>query len=291
VSPDRSSDLRTPGPDSDGLAGTRLRALFAGEATGGDGGNAADRSPPIGGTDTDIAKAPPAGGRVRWRLDPGRRAAAVVLVAAAVVAVVIGWRVLADRPRSRALPAAAAVSVDGAPTGRPTATHDESGGSTQSTGLAGSAGSAGSEIVVVDVVGKVRHPGLVRLPAGSRVDDAVRAAGGASPGADLSGLNLARRLVDGEQIAVGVTGAAGGGGATAGPPNSGATAPGGGGPVNLNTASLEQLDSLPGVGPVLAQRIIDWRTAHGRFDSVDQLSQVSGIGAAKFADLRALVTV
>ena len=137
----------------------------------------------------------------------------------------------------------------------------------------------------MDVVGRVRHPGLVRLPAGSRVDDAVRAAGGAVPGTDLSGLNLARVLVDGEQIAVGISPRV--------PPASGAGGPssGGTGLINLNSATAEQLDVLPGIGPVLAQRILDWRTQHGRFTSVDQLRQVSGIGAAKYADIRALVTV
>ncbi|MCW2525569.1 MAG: DNA-binding protein [Pseudonocardiales bacterium] len=159
------------------------------------------------------------------------------------------------------------------------------------TSVAGSSSSGASATdgarVVVDVIGKVIHPGLVRLPTGSRVDDAVRAAGGAVAGTDLSSLNLARVLVDGEQIAVGVEGAAG-------PPGSNSTSGTGSGSalVNLNTATVAQLDAaLPGVGPVLAQRIVDWRTTHGRFDSVDQLKQVSGVGATTFANLKPLVTV
>ncbi len=154
-------------------------------------------------------------------------------------------------------------------------------------------------MMVVDVVGKVAHPGLYRIPAGSRVDDAVRAAGGALPGTDLTALNLARRVADGEQIAVGVAGSGGPrwgvrGAAAAGTSGtsgaSGGSGPGGA-PVDLNTAGAQQLDALPGVGPVLAQHILDWRTAHGRFETVEQLRQVSGIGDAKFADLRPLVTV
>jgi competence protein ComEA len=155
--------------------------------------------------------------------------------------------------------------------------------------------------VVVDVAGKVRRPGLYRLALGARVDDAVRAAGGALAGIDLSSLNLAAKVVDGQQILVGVQGAPGG--AVGGPGTAGgapiggggvAAAPaasGGGGLVDLNSATLEQLETLPGVGPVLGQRILDWRTAHGNFATVDQLNDVSGIGDVKFAALKPLVTV
>jgi competence protein ComEA len=156
--------------------------------------------------------------------------------------------------------------------------------------------------IVVDVVGKVRHPGVYRLGAGARVDDAVRAAGGATAGADLTLVNLARKLTDGEQVAIGVRGATGAGSGTqqAGSGNLGGGDAGGNGAaganpagslVNLNTASEADLDGLPGVGPVLAQHILEWRAAHGSFASVDQLRLVSGIGDAKFADLRPLVTI
>ncbi len=121
-------------------------------------------------------------------------------------------------------------------------------------------------------------------------------AGGPLPGVDLNSLNLARKVADGEQIAVGVPAAAPG---RCRPARDGRVAPvarvgrprAGSGPIDLNTATPEQLDALPGVGPVLAQRIVDWRTAHGRFDSIDQLREVSGIGPSKFDDIRALVTV
>jgi len=136
--------------------------------------------------------------------------------------------------------------------------------------------------VVVAVAGRVRKPGLVHLPAGARVADAIQAAGGVLPGTDLSFVNLARRLADGELIVVGVTA----------PAQGGASGPGqAGGLVNLNTATLAQLDTLPGVGPVLAQRIVDYRAQHNGFRSVGELRQVDGVGDARFEQLRSLVTV
>ncbi|MFI0962069.1 helix-hairpin-helix domain-containing protein [Streptomyces sp. NPDC021080] len=154
---------------------------------------------------------------------------------------------------------------------------------------------AGVSAVVVDVGGKVRAPGLQRLPAGSRVEDALRAAGGLRPGTDTDGLNRARLLVDGEQIVVGAsappTGAGSGGSVLSGPSGTGAAEAGAvpAAPIPLNTATVDQFDSLPGVGPVLARHIIDYRTAHGGFRSVDELREVSGIGDRRFADLRKLV--
>ncbi|MFJ8827142.1 helix-hairpin-helix domain-containing protein [Streptomyces sp. NPDC102467] len=148
----------------------------------------------------------------------------------------------------------------------------------------GPAASGGAGIIV-DVSGKVRRPGVQRLPAGARVADALRAAGGVRPGTDTAGLNRARLLTDGEQVLVGAPGVApvpaapGGGPAGAAPP----------GPVGLNTATPEQLDTLPGVGPVLAQHIIDYRTEHGGFRSVDELREVNGIGDRRFEDLQNLV--
>jgi competence protein ComEA len=136
--------------------------------------------------------------------------------------------------------------------------------------------------LVVDVGGRVRRPGLVTVPAGSRVADAVRAAGGALRPSDLALLNLAAKVSDGQLLLVGVTGGA----AAAADPTSGSS-----GPVDLNTATTDQLDALPGIGPVLAQRIIDWRTAHGGFRSVRDLDQVSGIGDSIYAELEPLVSV
>ncbi|MDT3397004.1 helix-hairpin-helix domain-containing protein [Streptomyces sp. B1866] len=155
--------------------------------------------------------------------------------------------------------------------------------------------------VVVDVTGRVRSPGVYRLPAGTRVGDALKAAGGPRPGADTAGLNQARVLTDGEQIVVGAPAAGGpAGGAPGGaaqpagvPPQDGAAGSGAAAsrtPVSLSSATAEQLDALPGVGPVLARHIINYRTQRGGvFRSVDELREVTGIGERRFADLRPLV--
>jgi competence protein ComEA len=147
--------------------------------------------------------------------------------------------------------------------------------------------------VVVAVSGRVRRPGVVTVPAGARVIDVLKAAGGPLPGADLGMLNLARKVADGELVAVGVPASAPGAPAAAGTeaPSAGDPAGGAAEPIDLNTATLAELDTLPGVGPVLAQRILDWRTQHGQFASVDQLSDVSGIGDARLGQLRDLVRV
>lgn len=138
------------------------------------------------------------------------------------------------------------------------------------------------ETVVVHVAGKVAHPGIVELPAGSRVVDAVEAAGGADDGVDLSALNLARVLVDGEQIVVGVA-------APAGPlPTAGSPT---GTLVNLNTATTTELESLPEVGPVTALAIITWRDEHGGFTDVQELLEVDGIGEATLETIAPFVTV
>jgi competence protein ComEA len=140
-----------------------------------------------------------------------------------------------------------------------------------------------AKAVVVDVVGAVRRPGLYRLAAGARVADAVARAGGAAAKAQLELVNLAAPVSDGEQIMVPRRGAV-------------AAAPGGGGgsgvatgPVHLNAATLEQLDALPGVGPVTAQKIVDYRQEHGAFASVDELDAIPGIGPARLEQLRDLV--
>lgn len=147
------------------------------------------------------------------------------------------------------------------------------------------AAATGAE-VTVDVAGKVRRPGIVVLPSGSRVVDAIEAAGGARPRVDLTPLNLARVLVDGEQVLVGVAAVPGtAAGATGAPPA------GAGSLVNLNTADQTVLETLPGVGPVTAGAILAWRTEHGAFSSVDELLEVDGIGEATLEKLAPLVTI
>lgn len=146
--------------------------------------------------------------------------------------------------------------------------------------------------LVVHVTGKVRRAGIVELPSGARVVDAIEAAGGARPGVDLATLNLARPVVDGEQIAVGVRAVASAVVPGAAPvpgvtPTAGAPAA----LVNLNTATQAQLEELPGVGPVTATSIIEWRTENGGFSTVDELLEVSGIGEVTLGELRELVTV
>jgi competence protein ComEA len=137
--------------------------------------------------------------------------------------------------------------------------------------------------VVVDVTGAVRRPGLYRLHGGSRVNDAVERAGGATHKANLAGINLAAPVADGLQVVVPSKTPAGG----AAPVSSsgGATS----GPLDLNSATLEQLETLPGIGPVTAQKILDYRTQHGAFTSVDELDAVPGIGPSHMAQLKGLI--
>ena len=244
----------------------------------------------------------------RW--EPGRLAviglAVVVAVAVALFGLRVAWAagdgtVLAPGGGSRAGPTG--LSAGAAPVGAGSASGFPSASPSASSPTAPTKVWAAG--VVVHVVGKVRKPGLQRLPAGSRVADAVEAAGGAIKGADLARVNLARMLVDGEQVVVPAPGdpdppgaptAGGGGGGTRGSGGGSAaggsgTGSGGGEPVSINTADLSGLDTLPGVGPVLAQRILDWRTEHGRFTTVDELGEVSGIGEKMMERLRPLVTL
>ena len=155
-----------------------------------------------------------------------------------------------------------------------------------SAGAPAAPGPSESSEVTVDVAGKVRRPGLATLPAGSRVADALEHAGGPRGRVDLSSLNLARVLVDGEQVLVGRAPAGGlaAGASTAAPDATGAL-------VNLNTATSAQLDTLPGVGPVTAQKILDWRSSHGAFSSVDELLEIDGIGEKTLAELAPRVTL
>ena len=198
------------------------------------------------------------------RLGIDRRAVAALAVIALGGVVLAGAVVLRSRPHVTEVPPPTVIAV-GSPIPSP-----------------GIAPPPAAELVV-DVQGKVRRPGVVRLPAGARVLDALRAAGGPRPGVPTTSLNLARQLADGEQVVLDPAGAVAVGSATA----SGAA----GGLVNLNTAGLADLDGLPGVGPVLAQRILDWREEHGRFSAVEELQEVPGIGPSTFADLKDRVRV
>ena len=213
------------------------------------------------------------GGAVR--LDPGRPGARA-LWAAGVVAVLLlllwTWR---DRPTPEAVPEGLVEpSPTAAASAPPDAVPSPSVGEVADT----------SSTVVVSVVGLVARPGLVTLPTGSRVADAVEAAGGLREEADPASVNLAAVVSDGQQVAVGVPGAAGGSGA---PPPPGGSA----GAVHLNTASATELDALPGIGPVLAQRIVDHRSEHGPFQRVEDLQDVAGIGPAILEGLSGAVTV
>jgi comEA protein len=224
-----------------------------------------------------------AGGGRLIAFDPGRRG--VKALAAVAVVVVLIAAVLAWRARPRVDPVAVP------PVEISATAPDRSDGTAGAEPPAARPGSSTGAELVVAVGGKVHKPGLVRLPPGSRVADALQAAGGADPGIDVALLNLARKVVDGELIMVGVTpppGAVptGPAGAQAG----GAGAPAGG-PINLNTATLADLDRLPGVGPVLAQRILDARDAQGGFKAVSDLRKVDGIGDARYKQLKDLVVV
>lgn len=198
------------------------------------------------------------------RLDPGRRGAwALWLVGLLGALALVAWTWM-DRPQVHPVPAAphGAASLSSAPRTPPV-------GEAART----------SSTVVVSVVGQVARPGLVTLPSGARVADAVQAAGGLLPGTDPAVVNLAAVVSDGQQIAVAVPGAA-----PVGQASSGSAAP-----VDINTATSGDLDALPGIGPVLAQRIVAYRQEHGPFRTAEQLADVPGIGPALCARLAPLV--
>lgn len=222
------------------------------------------------------------------RADPGRAGAIGLAIVAALAVLVTVFTLVRDRPApvmSAKLPPVEKVS-----TASPRSSANPTPGPDQP--------------VVVSVVGLVHTPGLVTLAPGARVADALQAAGGAVNGADTIGLNMARPLGDGEQIVVGLAPVSGqptalgssvASGSTptskAPPPRSGTVKPKPGEAVNLNTATVQELDALPGVGPVTAAAIVAWRQANGKFTSVDQLADVEGIGPARLEKLRALVRV
>jgi len=265
------------------LPADRVRRRLAGEAE-------ADTEPDDDASDTWLSRWLPdnaATDSSNWvaaiRADPGR-AGLIGLGVVGLVAVLVTIFTLArdDQPRvvSANLPSVQPVSSTG--------------------GTAAASSPAPDAPVVVSVVGLVRTPGLVTLGPGARIADALEAAGGALDGADVTGLNMARHVADGEQLVVGIASPPGtppAMGSSINTSSGGAAAPGSAAPdpapaqVNLNEATLEQLDTLPGVGPVMASAILAWRTANGRFANVDQLGEVDGIGPARLEKLRNLVHV
>ena len=295
----------------DERVGRRRARVAAGSLDGGAGAAVAERrwadavaDGPAGPRDGRHARAPYPRAWVRLpaalvgaRWQPGRAAVVGIVVVVALAVALFGLRVawagstdgetvLAPGGGSRAGPTG--VTARASPVG----VTGQAGGTSATTGAPSGAPKPVEE-VVVHVVGRVRHPGVRRLPSGSRVAEAVEAAGGVTAKADVSLLNLARVLVDGEQVRVPAQGESPAPVASAGSGGGAASSPGGGAgaPVSLNAADLAALDTLPGVGPVLAQRILDWRAAHGRFTSIDELGEVSGIGEKLLAQLGPLVTL
>ncbi len=239
------------------------------------------------------------------RVDPGRRGALILLLVAALAAAVTAAGVWRDRPEPRAVETSAIAALAGAPAPAETGTAAGTANTgavgaemsgTNAPGLASSTSISAPSEIVVSVTGLVGRPGLVTLPAGARVADAIAAAGGASSDADLTGVNLAARLSDSDSVVVASTPAPGnvasavtrGDGKSSATTDNGAA---GSGLVDLNTADEAALDALPGVGPVMAQNILGWREANGKFTSIEQLQEISGIGQSRYAQISPLVTV
>jgi competence protein ComEA len=242
---------------------------------------------PVTGQEHHVGRADPAAPPVpvpgrhaagRVALGPAQLAVVSVLVAVGL-AVTCWWVVRGD-------PAAVAPLASGPVSAGPLVELPASASGTTGAGPAGGQQGGRPERVTVDVAGKVRRPGIAVLDAGSRVIDALRAAGGARRGADVTSLNLARVLVDGEQIVVGIPPPAGVAASAASVP-----ATPGGPLVDLNTATQTDLEALPEVGPVTAQAILAWRDEHGGFTSVDELLEVDGIGDATLGQIAPYVTV
>ncbi len=268
-SPPGPASLPGPPDESDDASAAR-RALSAAMAS-----YTAAHGHPLGAGEVEEPR--------RLRLAIGARVAVAAVVALVLLVGLVALRAQQRSPSvavptggaAAAFPGAAVPGADGLPT------------ATEGPAAAVGAELAGS--IVVHVVGEVAAPGVVSLEPGARAADALAAAGGPTASADLTAINLARVLVDGEQVVVpgpGQGAAAGAGGSAL----SGA-APGATGPLDLNRADAAAFDTLPGIGPVLAARIVDWRDEHGRFTAVEELTEVTGIGPALLAGVRDLVQV
>ncbi len=239
------------------------------------------------------------------RVDPGRRGMWILLLVAAVAAVVTAVGVWRDRPEpvpvaAPSLAAMAEPSGVEASSGAGRAAAKATAPSAEVSGAIVDGSSTQADApggpIVVSVTGLVGKPGIVTLPGGSRVADAIAAAGGAAAQADVTGMNLAAKLADGDSIVVSDTPAAPAPALSVAPGTAGGSAATGqtlppGGLIDLNSADEAALDALPGVGPVMAGNIIAWRQANGRFSTVEQLQEITGIGPSRFAQISGLVTV
>jgi len=212
---------------------------------------------PAAGSMLTVARA-----RITQHLRFHPREAAALAVLGLLLLIGAGLAYVRARPAAALAPPAGAVSASASP----------------------APGTAPANTIVVDVVGAVRKPGVYNFPQGARMIDAVRAAGGFAQGAESQAINLARPLVDGEQVVVPKKGEAPSAAA-------GATAQQPGGKVNINSATESDFENLPGIGPVLAQKIVDYRSQHGPFRSIQDLMKVTGIGQKKFDSLQAYITV
>ncbi len=224
---------------------------------------------------------------IALRVGISPRAIAGLFLVVAIIILLLGVRFLASQAQAEAVPVPLGPQPEMLSSSQSPALMT----SAPTKALAGTTGpatlSSGSSSVTVHVVGQVRRPGVVVLPAGSRVRDALSAVGGLTDRANPAGVNLARPVLDGEQIMVPRPGEL----LPVLPGPSGPTSSSTSSVIDLNSASVEQLDTLPGVGPVIAERIVQWRHEHGRFSAVDELNEVSGIGSASMERIRPLVRV